>query len=158
MAARYLKKAGKYSQRRACVVVGIPRSLVRYIARQRRDEAALIKQIHTLAIRHSRYGYRRISVLLRRGGWQVNRKRVYRIWKSEGLSLPLRRPRRRRVGPVGEIVNKGGYPNHVWSYDFAEDRTERGGKLRILAIIDEYTRECLAVPGKTDISRVSSTS
>ena len=62
------------------------------------------------------------------------------------------------MGPVGETVNKAGYPNHVWSYDFVEDRTERGGKLGILAIIGEYTRECLAVPGKTDISRVSSTS
>ncbi len=125
--------------------MGIPRSLVRYIARQRKDEAELIKKIHKLAIRHSRYGYRRISVLLRRGGWQVNRKRVHRIWKSEGLGLPRRRPKRRRVGPAGEIVNKAGYPNHVWSYDFVEDRTERGGKLRILAIIDEYTRECLAI-------------
>jgi len=125
--------------------VGIPRSLVRYIARQRRDEAALIKEIHKLAIRHSRYGYRRISVLIRRGGWQVNRKRVHRIWKSEGLGLPRRRPKRRRVVPEGEIINKAGYPNHVWSYDFVEDRTERGGKLRILAIIDEYTRECLAI-------------
>ncbi len=118
---------------------------MKYIARQRRDEAALIKEIHKLAIRHSRYGYRRISVLLRRGGWQVNRKRVHRIWKSEGLRLPQRRPRRRRMGSVGEIVNKAGYPNHVFSYDFVEDRTERGGKLRILAIIDEYTRECLAI-------------
>jgi len=70
----------------------------------------------------------------------VNRKRVHRIWKAEGLSLPLRRPRRRRIGPVGEIVNKAEYPNHVWSYDFLEDKTERGGKLRILVIIDEYTR------------------
>jgi len=65
--------------------------------------------------------------------------------EAERLSLPLRRPRRRRVGPVGEIVNKAEYPNHVWSYDFVEDRTERGGKLRILVIIDEYTRECLAI-------------
>ena len=125
--------------------MGIPRSLVRYIARQRRDEAELIKKIHKLAIRNGRYGYRRIAVLLRREGCKINRKRVHRIWKAEGLSLPLRRPRRRRVGPVGEIVNKAEYPNHVWSYDFVEDRTERGGKLRILAIIDEYTRECLAI-------------
>jgi len=125
--------------------VGLSRSLVRYIARRRRDEAKLIKKIHRLAIRNSRYGYRRITVLLRREGFKVNRKRVHRIWKAEGLSLPLRRPRRRRVGPAGEIVNKAEYPNHVWSYDFVEDRTERGGKLRILAIIDEYTRECLAI-------------
>jgi len=126
-------------------VVRIPRSLVRYTARWRKDEAKLVRKIHKLAIRHSRYGYRRITVLLRREGWRINRKRVHRIWKSEGLGLPRRRPKRRRVGPVGEIVNKAEYPNHVWSYDFVEDRTERGGKLRILVIIDEYTRECLAI-------------
>ena len=124
---------------------------MRYIARQRRDEASLIKEIHKLAIHHSWYGYRRIAVLLRREGGKINRKRVHRIWKAEGLSLPLRRPRRRRVRPVGEIVNKAEYPNHVWSYDFVEDRTERGGKLRILAIIDEYTRECLAIRVKPSI-------
>ena len=142
---KYLVKQMGSSQRRACVVVGLSRSLVSYIARRRKDEAELIKKIHKLAIRHSRYGYRRIAVLLRREGCKINRKRVHRIWKAEGLSLPLRRPRRRRVGPMGEIVNKAEYPNHVWSYDFVEDRTERGGKLRILAIIDEYTRECLAI-------------
>jgi len=133
------------SQRRACVVVGLSRSLVRYIARWRKDEAKLVRKIHKLAIRHSRYGYRRIMVLLRREGFRVNKKRVHRIWKSEGLSLPRRRPKRRRIGPREGIVNKAGYPNHVWSYDFVEDRTGRGGKLRILAIIDEYTRECLAI-------------
>lgn len=138
---KYLTKTGKCSERRACIVVGLSRSLVRYIARRSKDEAMLIKEIHKLAIRHSRYGYRRIAVLLRREGCKINRKRAHHIWKAEGLSLPLRRPRRRRVGPVGEIVNKAEYPNHVWSYDFVEDRTERGGELRILVIIDEYTRE-----------------
>jgi len=127
------------------MVVRASRSVVRYFVRKRQDEARLVRKIHKLAIRHSRYGYRRITVLLRREGWRINRKRVHRIWKSEGLGLPQRRPRRRRMGPVGEIVNKAEYPNHVWSYDFVEDRTERGGKLRILAIIDEYTRECLAI-------------
>jgi putative transposase len=142
---KYLVKQRRSSQRRACAVVRIPRSLVRYIIRRRKDEAELIKKIHKLAIRHSRYGYRRITVLLRREGFRVNKKRVHRIWKSEGLGLPRKRPKRRRIGPTGEIVNKAEYPNHVWSYDFVEDRTERGGKLRILVIIDEHTRECLAI-------------
>ena len=132
------------SERRACRLVGMSRSVVRYAARKQGDEVELVSKIHELAVGHGRYGYRRVTVLLRREGWKVNRKRAHRIWKAEGLSLPLRRPRRRRVGPVGEIVNKAEYPNHVWSYDFLEDRTERGGKLRILAIIDEYTRECLS--------------
>lgn len=138
-------KQGMCSHRRACTVVGLSRSLLKYIARRRGDEAKLVRKIHALAIRNGRYGYRRITVLLRREGWKVNRKRVHRIWKAEGLGLSLRRPRRRRMGPVVEIVNKAEYPNHVWSYDFLEDRTEPGGKLRILVIIDEYTRECLAI-------------
>ncbi|MBA7715243.1 IS3 family transposase ISDsp2 [subsurface metagenome] len=151
-AVEYLIKQRRSSQRRACVVVGLSRSLVRYIARRSKDEARLIKKIHKLAIRHSRYGYRRITVLLRREGFRVNKKRVHRIWKSEGLGLPQRRPRRRRMGPVEEIINKAEYPDHVWSYDFVKDRTERGGKLRILAIIDEYTRECLAIRVASSIS------
>jgi transposase InsO family protein len=145
LAVEYLVKQGKSSQRRACAVVRIPRSLLRYIVRKRSDEAKLVREIHALAIRNGRYGYRRITVLLRREGFKVNKKRVHRIWKFEGLGLPRRRPKRRRMGPTGEIINKAEYPNHVWSYDFVEDRTERGGKLRILVIIDEYTRECLAI-------------
>jgi putative transposase len=141
----YLVKGRKCSRRRACLIVGISRSVVRYIARQPADELELIEKVHRLAVRNSRYGYRRIAILLRREGCKINKKRVHRIWKAEGLSLPLRRPRRRRVGATGEVVNKAEYPNHVWSYDFIEDRTEKGGKLRILAIIDEYTRECLVI-------------
>ena len=148
---RYLAKEGRCSQRRACAVVRIPRSLVRYITRRCKDEAKLVRKIHKLAIRHSRYGYRRITALLRREGFRVNKKRVHRIWKSEGLNLPRRRLKRRKMGPVGGIVNKAEYPNHVLSYDFVEDRTERGGKLRILVIIDEYTRECLAIRVKPSI-------
>jgi len=144
-AVNYLIGEGKCPERHACTLVGMSRSVVRYVARKRGDEVELMRRIHELAIRHARYGYRRITVILRREGWKVNRKRVHRIWKAEGLSLPLRRPRRRRIGPVGEIVNKAEYPNHVWSYDFLEDRTERGGKLRMLVIIDEYTRGCLAI-------------
>jgi putative transposase len=144
-AVKYLVKQKRSSQRRACVVVGLSRSLVSYIARRRKGEAELIRKIRKLAIRNSRYGYRRVTVLLRREGFRVNKKRVHRIWKAEGLSLPRKRPKRRRMGPIGEIINKARYPDHVWSYDFIEDRTERRGKLRILAIIDEYTRECLAI-------------
>jgi putative transposase len=150
-AVKYLVKQRGSSQRRACVVVGLSRSMVRYIARRSKDEAMLIKEIHRLATRHSRYGYCRITVLLRREGWKINKKRVHRIWRAGGLSLPLKRPRRRRVDPVGEMVNKAEYPNHVWSYDFVEDRTERGGKLRVLAITEEYTRECLAIRVVTSI-------
>jgi putative transposase len=123
----------------------ISRSVVGYVRRQPGEEVELVRRIHELAVRHGRYGYRRITILLRREGREINRKRVHRIWKAEGLSLPLRRPRRRRVRQAGEMVNKAEYPNHVWSYDFLEDRTERGGKLRILVIIDEFTRESLLI-------------
>ena len=142
---KYLLEQMRCSERRACILTGISRSVVRYITKKPRNEANLVRRIHQLAIRQGRYGYRRVTVLLRREGWRVNQKRVHRIWKAEGLSLPLRRLKRRRTEPVGEIVNKAKYPNHVWSYDFLEDRTERGGKLRILAVIDEFTRECLAI-------------
>jgi transposase InsO family protein len=94
----------------------------------------LTERIKKLVKKHGRYGYRRIAVMLRREGKLVNTKRVHRIWKLERLQIPCRRPKRRRYGP-----------NHVWSYDFVEDRTERGNKLRLLNVIDEFTRECLAI-------------
>ncbi len=108
-AVQQLRKRGRCSLRRACVLVGMSRSVVGYPTRRRSDEAELVRKIHKLAVRRSRYGYRRITVLLRREGLRVNRKRVHRIWKAEGLSLPLRRPKRRRMGPAGEIVNKAEY-------------------------------------------------
>jgi len=76
------------SERRACRLVGMSRSVVRYAARKRGDEVELVSKIHELAVGHGRYGYRRVTVLLRREGWKVNRKRAHRIWKAEGLSLP----------------------------------------------------------------------
>ena len=144
-AAKYLVGERKCSERKACRVLGLSRSVAKYVARRRKEEEALVRRIHELAMRNSRYGYRRITMLLRREGWLVNRKRVHRLWRREGLSLPLRRPKRRRRGPVGETVNRAEHPNHVWSYDFLEDRTELGGKVRILVVIDEYTRECLGI-------------
>ena len=95
--------------------------MLRYVARKRRDEAILIRRIHELAIRHGRYGCRRIAVLLGREGWKVNKKRVHRIWKSEGLGLPRRRPKRRRMGPADEIVNKAESPNHESFIDKLRD-------------------------------------
>jgi len=89
----------------------------------------------------------------------INKKRVPRIWKSEGLSLPRRRPRRRRRGPRGEVVKRARRPNHVWTYDFIEDRTERGGRLKILTVLDEFTRQSLAirVERRLDSARVIET-
>ena len=92
---KYLRRRGRSSLRRACLLLGMSRSVVGYVARRRRGETMLVKKIHELAVRNGRYGYRRVAVLLRREGWKVNRKRVHRIWKSEGLGLPRRRPKRR---------------------------------------------------------------
>ena len=103
------------------------------------------ERIRTLAGKHGRYGYRRIAALLRREGKTVNTKRVHRLWKAEGLSLPQRRPRRRQYGPKSEIVRKAEHPKHVWTYDILEDRTESGNKLRILTVLDEYTKESLGI-------------
>ena len=93
---------------------------------------------------HPGYGYQRITVLLRREGSQVNYKRIQRIWQAEGLQLPRRKSRKRCYGPKGEVIHKAQYRNHVWSYDFIEERTQKGKRLRIFAVIYELTRECLA--------------
>lgn len=142
---KHLVEKKNYSERRACNMVGICRSTVRYKPRPNPEDAALISRIKELSSSNKRYGYRRIAVLLGREEWEVNIKRVHRLWKSEGLALPRRRPKRRRRGNTTGVVNKAERVNHVWTYDFMEDRTERGGKLRILTVVDEYTRECLAL-------------
>ena len=111
------------------------------------DEAALTADITALAIQYGRYGYRRITAMLRHKGWRVNAKRVARIWRREGLKVPSKHPKRGRLW-----LNDGSClrlrperPNHVWSYDFVEDRTHDGRKYRMLNIIDEFSRECLAI-------------
>jgi len=142
----YLMAEKDYSQRRVCQLIGISRSVARYEARQKEDEAELRKEIRDLADRHKIYGYRRITALLRREGSRIiNEKRVHRIWKAEGLQLTRRKPRKRRFGPQGEVIHKAERRNHVWSYDFLEDRTEKGDKLRFLTVMDEFTRESLAI-------------
>ena len=116
--------------------------------RGRDDEAALTADIIELASRYGRYGYRRITALLRHAGWRVNLKRVERIWRAEGLKVPQRQPKRGRLWLAdGSCVRlRPDRPNHVWSYDFVADKTHGGGAIRMLTVIDEYTRECLALP------------
>ena len=135
------------SERFACRVLGQHRSTQRKVAVLTEDEAALTGAIVALALQYGRYGYRRITALLRRDGWTVNVKRVERIWRREGLKVPARQPKRARLW-----LNDGSClrlrperPNHVWSYDFVEHRTHNGRKYRMLNVIDEFTRECLAI-------------
>ena len=139
--AKDLAKRGQCSERKACTLVSAPRSTVRYERRVKDDEAALRQRIRKLADKHKRYGFRRILALLRREGWRVNKKRVHRLWKEEGLQRKRKPKKKRACGPTAGLPVKAEYPNQVWSYDFIEDRTERGGKLRMLCVLDEYTRE-----------------
>ncbi len=100
-----------------------------------------------LAGRYGRYGYRRVTALLRAEGWQINHKRVERIWRQEGLKVPMKQPKRSRLwlNDGSCVRRRAKYPNHVWSYDFVMDRTHDGRAIRMLTIVDEYTRECLAI-------------
>ena len=129
-------------------MLGQHRSMQRRIPEGREDEARLTEDIIELARRHGRLGYRKIAEMLRTGaGWVVNDKRVERIWRREGLKVPARQSRRSRLLlSDGSCVRlRAERPNHVWSYDFVEDRTHEGRKYRMLNIVDEFTRECLAI-------------
>lgn len=134
------------SERRACRVIGFPRSSQRYQPQVVDREAPLTKQIIGLATQYGRYGYRRITALLRQAGWRVNHKCVERIWRREGLKVPSRQPKRHRLWlNDGSCVRlRPTHARHVWSYDFLLASTDNGRPFRILNVIDEYSRECLA--------------
>jgi transposase InsO family protein len=144
IAVKMLLQEKNRSERYSCGVIGISRSTLRYKPKPKPDEERLRSAVKRLANENRRYGYRRITALLRRKWW-VNEKRVHRIWKEEGLGINKKRPKRRQYGPKGEKVNKAEYPNHVWSYDFVEDRMKDGSRVRMLSVVDEYTREALAI-------------
>jgi putative transposase len=138
----------KLSERRVCRVLGQHRSTQRRIPQGRDDEARLTADLIDLARQYGRYGYRKIAELLRStAGWVVNDKRVERIWRREGLKVPQKQPKRGRLwlGDGSCIRLRAERPNHVWSYDFVEDRTHDGRKYRMLNVIDEFTHECLAI-------------
>jgi transposase InsO family protein len=107
----------------------------------------LTKRVVELACQYGRYGYRRITALLNQEGFHVNHKRVERIWRQEGLKVPKKQPKRGRLwlNDGSCVRQRAEYPNHLWSYDFAFERTHDGRRVRILAVIDEYTRECMAL-------------
>jgi len=135
------------SERRACRVLGQARTTQRRSPKAKADEEALREDVVKLARRFGRYGYRMITGMLRAEGWRVNHKRVERIWRQEGLKVPKKQPKRGRVW-----LNDGScirlrplYRHHVWSYDFVADRTHDGRPLRMLTVLDEYSRKCLAI-------------
>jgi len=130
------------SERRACWWLNVSRSWLKYASRKKDDE--LVEKLMALAKEHPRYGVRRLHALLRRGGLAVNRKRVRRLCGRHGLLLKQRRRRKRRGIGAG-VPCRAEYPNQVWAYDFVEDRTETGRKLRVLTVVDEFTRACVDV-------------
>jgi putative transposase len=129
-------------------VLGQHRSTQRIIPHGKDDEERLTADLVELARQYGRYGYRKIAELLRStAGWSVNDKRVERIWRCEGLKVPAKQPKRGRLWLAdGSCVRlRAERPNHVWSYDFVEDRTHGGKKYRMLNVIDEFSHECLAI-------------
>jgi transposase InsO family protein len=137
----------RVSERRACQVLGQSRSTQRRAAHVPDDEPELVRRMVELATQYGRYGYRRVTARLRAEGFAVNHKRVERLWRREGLKVPARqRPRRRLWLNDGSCVRlRPEHPGHVWSYDFVRCRTSDGRAFRLLTVIDEYTRECLAI-------------
>jgi putative transposase len=142
-------KGLKVSERRSCQIVEISRFGFRYQSRQQDD--SLVEKLKEIAREHPRYGYRRACALLRKSGDKINHKRVHRVWRKEKLSLPLRRPRKRRTLTSAVTCSQALFPNHVWTYDFVFDRCANGQQIKLLTVVDEYTRECLALEVATSI-------
>ena len=137
----------KVSERRACRVLGQHRSTQRHIPKGRADEDRLVADMIELARQFGRYGYRRIAALLREAGWSVSDGRIERLWRREGLKVPQKQPKKGRLWlNDGSCVRlRPEYRNHVWSYDFVHCRTDDGKVFRTLNILDEFSRECLAI-------------
>ncbi len=137
----------RVSERRACRVLGQRRSTQRRQSHVPDDEARLVKNMTELATKYGRYGYRTIMGLLRIEGWRVNDKRIERLWRREGLKVPRKQPKRRRLWlNDGSCVRlRPAYKDNVLSYDFVQDRTSDRRAFRMLVIMDEYSRECLSI-------------
>jgi len=135
------------AERRACRVLSQPRTTQRRALKPPDDEESLTRDIIELATQFGRYGYRRVTALLRALGWHVNHKRVERIWRREGLKVPGRQPKRGRLWlNDGSCIRlRPEQPNHVWAYDLVAVRTHEGRPVRLLTVMDEFSRECLAI-------------
>jgi len=132
----------KISQRRACEILRISRSLLRYVPKKK--DQKLIECLKVMAGKYPRFGVRRLHAVARRNGWQVNIKKVRRLCRLQGLLIPKKRHRKRWKGS-GRLPCKAEYVNHVWSYDFVHDSCENGQKIKFLTVIEEYTRYCLCI-------------
>jgi transposase InsO family protein len=144
------------SQRRACRALDQPRSTQRYRPGIADDEPRLLAAMEALVRKHPRYGYRMIWAKLRQAGWRVNRKRVYRLWRREGLKVPKRQHKKRRLGQSenGCVRRSAQRKDDVWAWDFIHDRDEHGRPLKWLSLVDEYTRECLLLEAERSLKAV----
>jgi len=140
----HVQAAHGVSERRSCMVLGVDRSSIRYVSHQP-DQTPLMLRIRDLAATRTRYGYFRIYILLRREGWFVNHKRVYRLYRQDGLSLRLKRPRRNVSAADRERQPAASAANEMWSMDFVSDALFDGRRLRALTVVDAFTREALAI-------------
>lgn len=138
------------SERRACRLVGVHRSVVRYRS-VKADETELLNKIKQIAWEKKRFGYRRIHMLLKRSGLQINHKKVYRIYRTAGLKVLKRGGRKRAIG-IRKVENISTKPNQVWAMDFVHDALSCGRRIRLFAVIDTYTRECLRLVVDTSIN------
>jgi transposase InsO family protein len=146
-AVRQLREQFGVSERRACRVLGQHRSTQRQQPKAKDAEQRRVARMLALVRKHPRCGYRRIGALLRREGWRVNRKRVHRLWRQQGLKVPrTQRKKRRRGSSANSCVRRPAeHKDHVWAWDFLHDRTSDGRPLKWFTLVDEYTRECLAL-------------
>ena len=132
------------SQRRACGLLGVARSALGYELRMPARDAPVIEAMRALSSQYPRYGYRRMRIFLRRAGHELSWERTHRLWRKAGLQLPRRRPRRRLATGRPRPLPAAG-PNFVWAYDFVFDACANGQQIKCLTIVDEFTRECLAI-------------
>ena len=146
-AVHHLQTTFDVSERHACRVADQHRSVQRYERQQPGDESAVVSRMHELVRQHPRFGYRRITILLQREGHRVGFDRGYRLWRREGLKVPSKPRKKQRLGSSdqGCVRHRVSRQNHVWAWDFIFDRTSSGSSLKWLTIVDEYTRECLAL-------------
>jgi putative transposase len=151
----HVQKKFGLSERRACRAIGQPRSTQRYVGHKPEKDLPLLERMAALSRENPRYGYRRVWALLKREGWAVNRKRVQRLWREADLKVPAKKVRKRsRMGNSENAITRkrADHVNHIWSYDFAMDATEDGRRLKVMPVVDEYSRECLALEVERSIT------
>jgi putative transposase len=137
-------------------VISQPRSSQRYEGQKIGRDRALLERMVTLSRENPRYGCRRVWTLLRREGWPINKKRVHRLWRQEGLKVPEKQHKRRRLllggSENGCTRRRAEHKDHVWSYDFVMELTEDGRRLKMMPVVDEYTTECLSIDVERSIT------